>query len=66
MNVVCFLLGNSPASGFYKPTFRNTVPVPSSYPPMKMEPTECSETPVYKIQTLVNYPEESMQQLLAI
>jgi len=23
--VVCFLLGNSPASEFYMPTFRNTV-----------------------------------------
>jgi len=23
--VVCFLPGNSPASGFYMPTFRNTV-----------------------------------------
>jgi hypothetical protein len=28
--VVCFLLGNSPASEFYKPTFRNTLFVPSS------------------------------------
>ena len=28
--VVCFLLGNYPASGFYMPTFRNTLPVPSS------------------------------------
>jgi len=25
MNVVCFLLGNSPASAFYMPTFRNTI-----------------------------------------
>jgi hypothetical protein len=24
-NVVCFLLGNSPASEFYMPTFRNTL-----------------------------------------
>jgi hypothetical protein len=30
--VVCFLLGNSPASEFYMPTFRNTLSVPSSYP----------------------------------
>ena len=29
-NVVCFLLGNSPASGVYMPTFRNTLSVPSS------------------------------------
>jgi hypothetical protein len=27
---VCFLLGDSPASEFYKPTFRNTLSVPSS------------------------------------
>jgi hypothetical protein len=30
-NVVCFLLGNSPASEFYVPTFWNTVSVPSSW-----------------------------------
>jgi hypothetical protein len=28
--VVCFILGNSPASEFYMPTFRNTLSVPSS------------------------------------
>jgi hypothetical protein len=28
--VVCFLLGNSPASEFYIPTFWNTPSVPSS------------------------------------
>ena len=28
--VVCFLLGNYPGSGFYMPTFRNTLSVPSS------------------------------------
>jgi hypothetical protein len=28
--VVCFLLGNSPASEFYMPTFQNTLSVPSS------------------------------------
>jgi len=27
---VCFLLGNSPASEFYMPTFQNTLSVPSS------------------------------------
>ena len=31
MSVVCFLLGNSPASEFYMPMFRNTLSVPSSY-----------------------------------
>jgi len=30
LNVVCFLLGNSPVSEFYMPTFRNTLSVPSS------------------------------------
>ena len=30
VNVLCFLLGNSQASEFYMPTFRNTVSVPSS------------------------------------
>jgi len=30
LNVVCFLLGNSPASDFYMPTFRNTLSLPSS------------------------------------
>jgi hypothetical protein len=30
LNVVCFLLGNSPASEFCVPTFRNTLSVPSS------------------------------------
>ena len=54
------------------PTFWNTLSVPSSkagryeeflhtYPPMKMEQTECSEMSAYKIQTPGNYPEESIQ-----
>jgi len=30
LNVVCFLLGNSRASEFYVPTFRNTLSLPSS------------------------------------
>jgi hypothetical protein len=30
LNVVCFLLGDSPASEIYVPTFRNTLSVPSS------------------------------------
>ena len=29
-NVVCFLWGDSTASDFYMPTFRNTLSVPSS------------------------------------
>ena len=31
VDVVCFLLGNSPASEFYLPTFCNTLSLPSSY-----------------------------------
>jgi hypothetical protein len=65
LNVVCFLLGNSAASEFYVPMFQNTLSHRhrrvGTYPPMKMEQTECSETSAYKIQTLGNYPEESMQ-----
>jgi len=30
LQVVCFLLGNSPVSEFYMMTFRNTLSVPSS------------------------------------
>jgi len=66
--VLFFLLGNSPASGFYMP-FQNTlfhlhrqVGVESyTYLPMKMEQTECSETSAYKIQTPGKYPEESIK-----
>jgi hypothetical protein len=57
LNVVCFLLGNSSASEFYIPTFRNTLSVPSS-----MEQREYSENSAYKIQTPGNCPEESIQQ----
>jgi len=46
---------------FYMPTFWNTLSVPSSYWPMKMEQTECSEMLAYKIQTPWNYPEEITQ-----
>jgi hypothetical protein len=31
-----------------------------TYPPMKMEQTEHSETLAFKLQTLVNHPEESI------
>jgi hypothetical protein len=70
---VCFLLGSSPASEFYMPTFRNTLfclhrrvgvcvaLYIHTYLPMKMEQTDCSETSAYKIQTPGNYPEESIQ-----
>jgi hypothetical protein len=32
-----------------------------TYPPMKMEQTECSEMLAYNIQMPANYPEESIQ-----
>jgi len=33
---------------------------------MKMEQTECSKMLAYKIQTVGNYPEESIQESLLI
>ena len=62
LNVVCFLLGNSPASEYYMPTFRNTLSVPSSQ--AYEDGTVCSETLAYKNETPGNYPEESIQQML--
>jgi hypothetical protein len=51
-------------SGYFQakpfPTFSNLV-VRHTYPTKKMEQTESSETSAYKIQTLGNYPEESIQ-----
>jgi hypothetical protein len=49
---VCFLLGDSPASEFYKPTFRNTICsiFIGKILPMNMEQIECSETSAYKIR----------------
>ena len=61
LNIVCSLLGNSPASEFYMLTFRNTLFHRHTYPHMKME--KCSETSAYKIQTPGNYPEESIHFL---
>jgi hypothetical protein len=47
------------------PTFSTPV-ILHTYPPMKMEQTECSETLAYKIQTPGNYPEESVQYFLFV
>ena len=59
--MLCFLLGSSPASELYMPTFRNTLSVPSSYHlPMKMEQIECSEKSAYIIQTQGNYSKENI------
>ena len=67
-NVVCFLLGDSPASDLYMPTFRNTLSVPFSkagvHLPLKMEQIECSETSAYINQTPGNHPKENKQNFL--
>ena len=65
LNVLFFLLGDSPASEFYVPTFRNTVP-PSFLliPPVKTEQTDYSETSAHEIQTPGNRPKGRIQQLL--
>ena len=61
LNAVCFLLGNSPTSEFYIPTFRNTLLHLHRRISAYEDGTECSETSAYKIQTSGNYPEESIQ-----
>jgi hypothetical protein len=54
-----FLLGNSPTSELYMPTFRNTL---FHLQRQAYEGgTECAETSAYTIQTPWNYPEESIQ-----
>jgi len=50
--VVCFLLGNSPASEFYMPTFQNTL--------FHLH-RQVGETSAYKIQMPGNYPDENIQ-----
>ena len=54
--VVRFLLGDSPASDLYMPTFRNTLSVP-----IKMKQIECSETSAYINQAPGNHPKENTQ-----
>jgi hypothetical protein len=59
LNVVCFLLGNSPASEGKKAGRYEEILY--AYLPSKMEQVECSETFAYKIQKPWNYPEESIK-----
>jgi len=73
LNVVCFLMGNSQASEFYMPTFRNTLSFPSSYADRYLsgygDGTERSAKSAYKIQTPGNYPEKAyniMQKTLRV
>jgi hypothetical protein len=63
--MIC-LLGISPASEYYKPTFRNSLSVPSSIGAgsifnqlLKIEPTQCSETSAFNTQTPGKYPEDN-------
>jgi hypothetical protein len=73
LNIVFFILGDSPASELYVPTFRNTVcsilvggvsRILSTYTAYK-DKTECSETPAYKIHKPGNHPKERIQHQLA-
>jgi len=64
LNVVFFLLGDSPAYEFYVPTFRNTLfhlhrrcKQPTAYE----DGTVCFETSAHKIQTPGNHPKERLQ-----
>ena len=61
--VVCFLLGDSPASEIHMPTFLNTVPSSQTgrHLPAYEDGTECFETQAYKLQTPGNHPKESIQ-----
>jgi hypothetical protein len=65
LNVVCDLLGCSPACGDSWPMFWNNVSVPTSkasgYPPMKKEQTQRSETSAIKHHTLGNNPKAYTQ-----
>jgi hypothetical protein len=60
LNVIFFLLVDSPASEFYVPTFRNTACslFLARVNKMKMEQTECSEMSAHKINTPGNRPKE--------
>jgi hypothetical protein len=60
LNVLCFLLGNSPASEFYTPTFWEHS-VGSIFICAYEDETECSKTSEYKIHKPGNYPEESIK-----
>ena len=54
LNVVFFLLCDSPTTEFYVQTFRN----PLLTPPMKMEQVVTSETSVHQIQRRGNHQKE--------
>jgi hypothetical protein len=66
LNVVLFLLGYSPASEFYVPTFRNTLFLlhRSCEHTADEEGIGCFETSAYKIQAPGNRPKERTQHPL--
>jgi hypothetical protein len=63
MNVVFFLLGDSPASEFYMPTFRYIL-FNFQRDIAYEDGTERSETSEYKIQMPGNPPKERIRQFL--
>jgi hypothetical protein len=57
MDFIFFLLGNFLESEFYVPTFRNTLPVPSSWVLQEL----VYNTDKDNIQTSGNHPKEKIQ-----
>ena len=76
LNIVCILLGISPASDCGLPTFRNPLSVPSSRAvcrvlilhihPLKMELIEGSETSANHNRTPGKYPKEYIQRTILL
>jgi hypothetical protein len=64
MNVVFYLLGDSPASEFSVPTLRNTLFLFNRLFKLsiKMEQIECSETSAHKSHTPGNHRKERIQK----
>jgi len=59
--IICITLYYFLSSDLYSFLFHVKLAFLHTYPPMKMEETECSETSAYKIQTPGNYPEENLR-----
>jgi hypothetical protein len=57
-------LTTSTSSGYFQAKPFHVLRIPHTYAPIKMEQTQCSKTLAIKLQTLVNHPEESIQQRL--
>ena len=63
LNLVCILLGISPASNCCMLDVKYEVYFILHIQPMKMEQIECSETSAYNNQTPGKYPEEYKQDI---